>query len=587
VVEKALTPSTADSGRAQWFWPAVAAATIAWTGGLWWFEASNPRLLASWHGFLHAAIASRFPSPTWIPTNPFFAGEPLAYYWFYQWVGHAIASATGANLLHAFRILSLSSLGVLVVAGALAGRQLYRSTVAALIIGYLALLGMNPLGPVIAAAKHVVRGQSLADDGRASAVGDVFVTDAIADDRMATPLLGALHIGTDWQSGQDIVWFFDVSSRAPAIALLMVMAWLLTLPARGRAPAPALLVVGALVAAFNPIMGFAVAGALLAAATVVKVTGRVAPEIIADDFPAITRASAYLAGTLLAWPTYAHMFAFPNPVFLTFGRLMILKAAAMSAGFLVLAPLAYLGVKRCSAPIRPPLATLTMAGFMLIGVVPFVELYEINQHNFANAASCLLAVPAAAWLVGRATPGGPARITGRAAAVALLFLPTSVGLLWSFSGRPPLPIRSEQGTIRRLPVDGALDSFYRWAQTSTPRDAVFITDPSMPVKMSGNVTEIPAFTGRTVFVDQLTYITAPYPDRAWRTELAQRVTSGTAPTEAERAYLRTLHLPVYVVTFVAADTFSKLSTVFGPAVFHQDTVAVFAFPGDAPAGRTP
>lgn len=37
----------------------------------------NLRILASWHGFLHTAIANRFPGPFQVPENPFFAGESL------------------------------------------------------------------------------------------------------------------------------------------------------------------------------------------------------------------------------------------------------------------------------------------------------------------------------------------------------------------------------------------------------------------------------------------------------------------------------------------------------------------------------
>lgn len=558
----------AEPSRAR-FWIAVIAAVLAWEGAVLGLVALSPRLLASWHGFLHAGIASRFPSPTFVPENPFFAGEPIAYYWFYQWVGHAISRGAGIDLLHAFQVIALSSLALLVVAAALAGRQLYRSTIAGLIIGYLALLGMNPLGPAIAGAKHVLRDQALLQQERPDPGGDTFVTNAQADDRMAKPLLGALHIGTDWQSGQDIVWFIDVSSRGPAIALLMVMAWLLTHATRRRWPALMLVPTGALTAAFNPIIGLSSAGALVAAAAFVRVAGlRKALEAEGHALE-VSRSLAFLLGTLVAWPTFAHLFGFHHAMSITLGTWMVVKAAALGAGFIVLLPLALWGVRAAPPHVRAGAAVLTTASLFLLIVVPFVELYEVNQHNFVNAASCLLAVPAAAWIAGR---------WRRAVALVLIFLPTTAGLTLAFAGRGTLPLVFEDGTFRRTPVGGALDAFYRWAATSTPQNAVFISDPGRPVKMSGNVSEIPAFTGRALLVDHLTYMTEAYPDREIRSDIAQLVASGHPLTAQQHSYLNKLQRPLYVVTFVADEehVVSRLTERYGPPLFQQAFVAAFA-----------
>ena len=79
------------------FWPLVTVTTIAWVVLVLWQVFANPRLLASWHGFLHAGIASRFPSNTWVPENPFFAGEVVAYYWVYQWFGYVVSVEEGVG----------------------------------------------------------------------------------------------------------------------------------------------------------------------------------------------------------------------------------------------------------------------------------------------------------------------------------------------------------------------------------------------------------------------------------------------------------------------------------------------------------
>src|SRR5690554_1671565 len=67
---------------------AVATTAVALAAFL---QTSNARTLVSWHGFLHTAIANRFPGSFGTPDNPFFAGEPLPYYWFYHYVAAGLA----------------------------------------------------------------------------------------------------------------------------------------------------------------------------------------------------------------------------------------------------------------------------------------------------------------------------------------------------------------------------------------------------------------------------------------------------------------------------------------------------------------
>src|SRR5262249_39639522 len=83
------------------FWLAMLLAAAAWLIPILWLHSHNPRLLPSWHGFLHTAIAARFPGEAFPPENPFFAGERLPYYWFYQWLTSVTARLIGADLLHA------------------------------------------------------------------------------------------------------------------------------------------------------------------------------------------------------------------------------------------------------------------------------------------------------------------------------------------------------------------------------------------------------------------------------------------------------------------------------------------------------
>jgi hypothetical protein len=557
------------------FWLPTLATVVVWVAGIGALEQSSPRLFASWHGFLHAGIAMQFPSATLVPENPFFANEPLAYYWFYQWLGHVISRAAGVDVLHAFHGLALISLITLLVSAAQVGRQLYRSTAAGLLIGYLALVGMNPLGPVVAVAKQLVQHQNLLHNSKADSGGDVFVTNVEADARMARPLLGAMTVGSDWRINQDLVWFFDVSSRAPSIALLMVAAWLFTRPGRGRASALALMLVGAATAALNPIIGLAAAGALAAASGILWVMSPAGADRNGWRDCAF-RSGALLAGAVLAWPTYRHLAAFHNPIVLTLGKGFVLKAAALAAGLILMGPAAIRHLTRARAERPAALVAIALAALFLAGVVPFIGLVEGNQHNLVNAASCLLAIPAAGWAVGTAdrSEGG---IRRRAGVMFAVCLPATICLAVAFAGQSPLPLSAAHGVLRRLPVDGPLDAFYQWASSSTPRDAVFITDPSQPVKMSGNVSEIPAFTGRALLVDHPSYLTAPYPDRDRRMDIARGALSGRRPAAADVAYLAALRRPLYVATFAAEDPelIRQLTDHYGPPVFARDYVAVF------------
>jgi len=563
------------------FWVALVAAVAAWIGAILALVASSPRLVAAFHGFLHSGVASRFPSPTFVPENPFFAGEPLRYYWFYQWLGSLVSRALAIDQIHAFQTVALASLALLVATAALAGWNLYRSTAAGLMIGYLALVGMNPLGPAIAIAKVVLKGEAVWEHPATGTGGDIFVTNQQADDRLARPLLGALHIGTDWQSSQDIVWFFDVSSRGPSIALLMVLAWLMTRPRRRPWTPAAIAVTGGLATALNPIVGFSVAGTLMAAAVVVRLARGWRPDLLGRSGAELADSAGFLAGVVLAWPIYRNMFAVSNTITFTFDEWMVVKTGNLVAGFLVLLPLALWGVVNprpgTSGPQQAGVASLTLASLFLIGVVPFVTLYEINQHNFVNAASCLLAVPAASWLVGGREPVERRTVSRRAWLLVIVFLPMTIGLFLAFAGRGDLPLRAAGGELRRLPVDGPLDAFYQWARRDTPVDAVLVVNADRPVKMSGNVTEIPALSGRAVFVDHNTYMVESYPALADRTDLARRAADGQVLTIDDRRMLDALARPVYIVNFEAdrPEVLARLRAAHGAPVFERGFVAAF------------
>ena len=145
-----VKPNSSESSAATWAMLTVCAGLFVW------LFAGNPRLLGSWHGFLHSGIATSF-ARTFPPENPFFAGEPLPYYWFYHLTGYWLSQLLRLNLLLTFQVLSWLSLAILVTVAGMIGRRCFRSALAGVGIAYLALCGLNPLGPAIALAKNVTR----------------------------------------------------------------------------------------------------------------------------------------------------------------------------------------------------------------------------------------------------------------------------------------------------------------------------------------------------------------------------------------------------------------------------------------------
>jgi hypothetical protein len=539
----------------------------------------STRTLVSWHGFVHAAIAARIAGGSLPPENPFFAGEPLPCDWVHPALAERIAAVLGLDVLHVLAGITLASLALLMLSARRLGTRHYGSAAAGLLVGWLALVGLNPAGPGIAAVKAVKQGIPLFDFPP-EPVETVFVSDESADLFMAHPLLGALHVSSDWRLGQNLPWFLDNSSHGPALALLMPLAALFL--ARRRAwTLAASGALGATAAALNPHVGLAGAGALLGGACAVALAARASAlrRFLAggDGGAGVAVAGAALLGALLAAPTYVQAFAAAGcePLGLSLGPALAQKASSVAAGFVVLAPLACYGAARAPARLRERLAAIVLAGLALAAAVPVIGLSEGNEHNLANAAGVLLAVPA----LGFAARRGLSR--SASALLIATFLPITACTLASFSGRPPLPIASEHGVLVRTPAGDPLADLYRWIRSEAPRDAVFVVDPAHPVKMATNVSELPAFTGRALFVDQPSTLTTPNAAFAERTRLAAALAAGV-PLDADgRAALARLARPVFLVSHAGDDEHlaARLASHYGPPRFAEGFVAAYALWG--------
>jgi hypothetical protein len=289
-------------------------------------------------------------------------------------------------------------------------------------------------------------------------------------------------------------------------------------------------------------------------------------------------AAAALIGALLAAPTYWQLFAGAGsePAVLDFGAGFVRKTAAMAASFVVLAPLACYGVWRAPERIRASLAAVALGGLALAAAVPAIGLAEGNEHNLANVAGVLLAVPA----LGFAAQRGPSRFA--VAALLALFLPVTLCTLASFAGRPALPIATDDGVLVRTPARDPLAELYAWIRRQTPRDAVFVVDAARPVKMATSASELPAFTGRALYVDQPSDLTTPYAGFGERTLRAAALTAGEPLAQSDRVALAQLARPVYLLSHAGDDEHlaARLTSHYGPPRFAAGFVAVYALAGE-------
>jgi hypothetical protein len=556
----------------------VAAASVCLTTFL---QLQNPRVLVSWHGFLHTAIANRFPGSFQRPENPFFAGERLPYYWVHQAVATAVGRALGVHVLYAFQLITATGLILLWTATGAVGVHRLGSLKAGLLAGFLALAGVNPLGPAIAATRHILQNKELFTAPQPA--DTIFVADHQSEELMTQPLLPALYVSADWRRGENIAWYLDNSSRGIALALLFWLVFVFT----GGTPSMRALTEAGLIAAgmtaLNPLVGLAAAGSLLAGSVAAGLMSRLTTGSIAAASTAmIAVACAAVAGAAIASPTYYHLFLVGGSGMTVFAsRETLLRAAALALNVVVLLPMAAGGALVTTGPLRDRCRALLIAACGLLCVVPFISLTDDTEHNLANTAQALLVVPAVALVVTKRVRWLTAGL------VVSICAPMAVATLAAYVGRPPLPVAFD-GPVMHRTSDDPLDGLYRWIRDSTPHNAVFVANPLVPAKMSGNVAELPAFTGRTLFVDHASYLTTPHRDFERRSRAATRLVDGL-PTSPDAADLAALRRPVYLLSYRGdqREFMDRLGHLYGAPVFHDRFVAVFDLNHSVSAIRLP
>jgi hypothetical protein len=538
----------------------------------------SPRTLVSAHGLLHVAIAQRFASTPLSgvpPENPFFAGVPVPYYWFFHYCGARLGQLLGMHPLYIFEWMILAAVCIVWLTAASLGHRLYGGVIPGLALGLLAFGGTNPFGVAILLGKIGVRGLAPLRDDPSHLWG------------IAHPILSVARLNDPFDLyGPVINFFFNISSRPIGLAFVLVIALcMLTWLQRGSVASWVLLVLStALCTAFSLPVG--APGALALGAGLV-----LAGWLPLDDHDGMAATPARLwrrrtlsggaglvLGVVLAAPTYYHLLLGEAEramhVDLSLSTMVRLGA---SAGLIL--GMAAVGTIRGRGDTRRFLLGLLAAGAVLVGAGTFIELPAQNDCNLFQAGALLLALPAVASVVPSPEWSGTrARLTWLG--VVIVFLPTMLLVMFAYLHRPPIALAFTHEHLERVPADSPLARLYAWVRRHTAADAVFILDPEPPFAAAvGNMPEFPALTERVMFTSYAySYMVAPHHDAALRHEIAKRLLAGEALDARQAEYLVALRRPLYLVVQSpdASEAQSSLRQRFGEPVFRDRDAAVFA-----------
>ena len=586
----------AGGGRRRLLWLAGLGALVTALAVIGIHRAS-PRSFVSAHGMLHTAVVHRFASPASIvavpPENPFFAGEPLPYYWFFHYSAARLMDLLPIHPLQAIELLVVGAIALAWFSGAFAGRSLYGGVLPGLAIGLFTFAGANPFGAGFLGARFVLHGGEVLADDPHYLWGIVHPVIRLA--RFEDPFV--LY-------GPMVNFFLNTTSRPLALALLVFIALALVryLQRGDRRWLVAVIAGAALCTAFAPIIGLSalplLALALWAAPVAPlgagakregqarehdrlqgSIDGSTEGDAVEPDRRRwLVAAVGVSAGVALALPTWWHLLGLTGGGTVTIGpSFRVATAAVASAG--LLGAMAIFATWRARGFRRRFMAALLGTAAALIAASIIVRLPVSNDSNFFHAGVVLLGVPAAG-VFAPALGWRPRRRWIPTALLLFVFLPTPLVVLASYVGRPAVPLSLDGPVVRRVPETDPRVRVYGWIRDETPADAVFITDPRPPlVTAVGNFPELPALTERFLFTTRGTnYVVSPNADAAVRERIATRLVDGRRLDAQEEAYLDAMGRPIYLIRQVAEgeEAAPPDDGAPGPEAFRTGGIRVYA-----------
>lgn len=575
-------PVSARDERRAVLWAAASAALLCATIVA--LHRASPRTAISAHGMLHSALVgqilehpSRLP-----PENPFFAGETVLYYWVFHALGAAIAAATGLDPLRSLELLVLLGALALVAGCAAFARSLYGRAAAGPFVALLVLAGAKPFAIAIVTWRRLANGP------------EIFEGEYLWG--LVHPVMRAMRLFDPYSLwGPLLNFFYNITSRPLAIASLAVVVALLhaVLARGGLARAAGLALATAACSSFSMLFGVSSVGALGAAVAGLAVLGRVRAHPDALGASLAARAplalGALATGFALSIPTFSNILGGGAGGSLSPASAAEAKEAllAMAESACLALPAAIFAAASARGPRRDFLTVLVAATLVYMAGSTVVSIPMGSQNNFFHAALVPLGMAASGALVDER-----GRVIARRAAIAvLLCAPTALLITAAYVGRPPVPLGSEHGELRRLPPGAPIPRLHDWIRANTPRDAVVVVDPTPPIRaMSGNTNELPALTGRSLFTLRRThYIVWDHADVDRRIAIARALVAGEPISADDRRYVAALGREVFVLidglgATAAPEVRAAADAAYGAPVFADGPIALYRF--DPARGET-
>ncbi len=557
--ELAVVAPRAGQGRKVALQSAALAAAL--TGAVLTIHRLNPRSFVGYHGLVHTAIVQSVLDGDIPPDNPLATGLPLPYYWTYHVLLAGIVRLAGCTAVGAAEAVNAFALaGVVLLLGWLSQR-LTRSSLTGLVAAIIALFAVNPLGPLF--ALHDLTNGSLSLSIGAFACSP------------SHPLLRAMYpdYGVRWGSG--FFFFLQPSSRGAAfLAALAAATMVCTMPRRSWRHVLGIGLAIAIACSMNPIVGVGAACSLSLAVVVARVSDRWrSPDQTRERIPVIAAIAALVTGAFVALPTYHQLLTGHSVGLPLETHLGMIAWKGLHVGLFGAIPIVMVVCalrRRLLADAR--LQTLAIAGSALLFVSWLGHVPLGREHSFFNLAMFFFALPAAT-LVGSSAADRRTRAIGwtlltTSAPVAML----SVGAMLY---RAPIPLHTDGSRL----IDGRdadLATTYAWIADQTPRRAALMFDlrDGQQCNLYGPESEVPAMTGRRLFIDLPGWCLPADPRVDQRREIVASVFDGAPLTPRQNRAIDEVGRPLLALCRTPEDE-EGLRASGGQCLFHQGRYAVY------------
>ncbi len=517
------------------------------------------RARAGTHGLLHAAISESIVDRGLPPENPYFADEPVLYYWLYHL---SVAPLAGdADPLLAFALSNgILLLGTLLLLHGLAVRLFGRPGIGPLAAA-LGFLGLNPFGWIVFLSSQ-----------RA---------DTLAEVQASKPpyfFYRWLASGWDDRVTATLTKFLNVSSNQATVASGLVLLWLGLRAVQGDVEnRRGHLVLAALATfaccVFEPLVALGVLiplGLGLGVTAVMAWRRRATGSLRAKIETTIAIGVGGFLSLIVLWPWMGAALDEENPALATAEPSRHWIGLFATCGpMIVLAAWATLPRLREG---RRDVLLLVVFVVVLAAMALGLQAAEDCEYKFLR----LLALPLGVLAAERVATGWQRSRgwkVGLAILLPLVLIPTNA-IAWTAAvafARGESKFAWKEGAFVRLPEDAPPSQVLQQIRRETPPDAIVIDDPIFfPSNVAGRLhhNEIPIFAGRALFTDEKYYLTDRYPDLSARLELCRQLFRANGQLSDEQIrMLRDLGRPVVLLLrerFTRAEDGKRKRTGYDP-----------------------